>query len=367
MNDYQVSDIIEGSFFSEPLYLDEGFILATPEMSFSKELAAALLAWNFKVVQSAGEPRQMEFVISDKDKLKQALDFYIALEKYVITLFTPGIQKDDLTFNAVAEKIQAACGIIQTDSRTFFRVPLIYKPSVRVNVQVSHTITSTVIALTIGCFLGLPNDQLIELGVAALLHEIGMTKLPPKINITKRDLTLEDRKAIFIHPMLSQSMLQSLGFPPKVCTAVLQHHERENGTGYPRKLTGDQIHLYAKIIAIACSFEAMTSHRTYKSAKDMHNSLLCFLKNEGPYDNTIVRALINSLTLYPIGLFVLLANGQKGQVVDVDLKNPRFPRVQLIGIPRMEGKILIQTSAERGSSIVRPLTRQEIKDIFHKV
>lgn len=355
-------EIQEGSLFSAPLYLDEQFILATPDMQFSKELAAALSEWDFKEVYSDGEPRIEVVVISDKDKLKQAVEFYEAFQKYVNTLFTSGVIKEELTFTAIGEKIQEACAIIQLDYRTFFRVPLAYKSEVELNYQVSHTITSTIIALSIGVSLKLPDDQLIELGVAALLHEIGMTKLPSKVNIYKRDLNAEDRKAILSQPILSYNLLTALDFPPKVCVAVLQHHERENGSGYPQKLKGDQISLYAKIIGVSCSYEAITTNRPHKKAKDTHSGLLHFLKNEEKqYDETITRALVNVLSLYPIGLYVLLANGKKGQVVDVNPANPRFPIVQLTGIPRM-GKAYIQTSQEQGLAIVRPLTKEEFEN-----
>ncbi|MDR2394412.1 MAG: HD domain-containing protein [Treponema sp.] len=359
MNSYDVVHIQAGSLFSAPLYLDEQFILATPEVPFSKELAAALLEWKFPAVYSDGDPRLEEVVISDKDKLKQALEFYDAFQKYVSNLFTPGMIKNDLTFTALAENIQEACAIIRLDYHTFFRVPLVYTPKVEPNYQVSHTITSTIIALSIGVSLKLPDEQLTELGVATLLHEIGMTKLSSKVNIHKRDLTLEDRRAILTHPILGYNLLTSLEFPSAVCIAVLQHHERENGCGYPQKLIGDQIGLYAKIIGVSCSYEAMITSRFHKKAKDMHSALLYFLKNEEKqYDDTVTRALVNVLSPYPIGLYVLLANGKKGQVVEVNPKNLRFPIVQLTGIPRV-GKVCVQTSQEQGLSIVRPLTKEE--------
>ncbi|MDR2632195.1 MAG: HD-GYP domain-containing protein [Treponema sp.] len=359
MNSYDVVQIQEGSLFSGPLYLDEHFILATPEIPFSKELAAALLDWRFQEVYSEGTPRLEKVLISDKDKLKRALEFYEAFQKYVTTLFTPGMLKNDLSFTALAQKIQEACAIIQLDSHTFFRVSLVYKPEVDLNYQVAHAITSTILSLSIGVSLKLPNEQLEELGVAALLHEIGMTKLPSKVNLHKRELNLEDRKAIITHPILSYNLLSSLTFPPAVCNAVLQHHERENGNGYPQKLTGNQIGLYAKIIGVSCSYEAMISNRPHKKAKDMHSALLYFLKNEGKqYDDTVVRALVNVLSPYPIGLYVLLSNGQKGQVVEVNPKNFRFPIVQLTGIPRA-GKVYVQTSQEQGMAIVRTMTKEE--------
>ncbi|MDR1250117.1 MAG: HD-GYP domain-containing protein, partial [Treponema sp.] len=84
------------------------------------------------------------------------------------------------------------------------------------------------------------------------------------------------------------------------------------------------------------------------------------LKNEGKqYDDTVIRALVFSLSIYPIGLYVLLSNGKKGQVVDVDPENPRYPLVQVLGVLTPEGKAKIQETSQGGVHIVRPLVRDE--------
>jgi HD-GYP domain-containing protein (c-di-GMP phosphodiesterase class II) len=268
---------------------------------------------------------------------------------------------NDLNFKSVAEKIKAACDIIKEDRRFLLRVQKAPAQGSDENYLASHAVKSTIIAIIIGYYLKLPNHRLIELGVGALLHEIGMIKLPPQIYLSKRPLNPQERKAILTHPILGYNMLKSFDFPLTVGLAALEHHERENGGGYPQKLTADKISLYAKIIAVACSYEALSTKRPHKEAKDGYTGMLELLKNEGKqYDETIVRALVFSLSIYPIGLYVLLSSGRKGQVVDVNPENPRFPIVQIFGELTPDGKNkTIQTSQE-GISIVRPLTREEI-------
>jgi len=90
--------------------------------------------------------------------------------------------------------------------------------------------------------------------------------------------------------------------------------------------------------------------------------MLELLRNEGKqYDDTIVRALVLSLSIYPIGLYVLLSNGKKGQVVDVSPENPRFPIVQVFGEFTPDGKIKTAQTAPNVLTIVRPLNRSEIE------
>jgi hypothetical protein len=90
--------------------------------------------------------------------------------------------------------------------------------------------------------------------------------------------------------------------------------------------------------------------------------MLELLKNEGKkYDDTVVRGLVLSLSIYPIGLYVLLSNGKKGQVVDVNPENPRFPIVQIFGELTPDGKIKTMQTAQGALTIVRPLNRSEIE------
>jgi HD-GYP domain-containing protein (c-di-GMP phosphodiesterase class II) len=227
---------------------------------------------------------------------------------------------------------------------------------------VTHTIRSTIIAVIIGSALKLQPHRLIELGVAALLHEIGMLKLPKDNYQKKQDLTEQERKLLYAHPILGFNLLKSFNFPLVVSMAALEHHERENGTGYPQRKTGDKISQYAKIIAVACSYEAILSSRSYKGAKDGHTGIMELLKNEGKqYDDTIVRALVYSLSIYPIGLYVLLSNGKKGQVVDVNPDDPRCPIVQIFGDLAPNGKNKTMRTSPDTVSIVRSLTSQEIE------
>ena len=378
MKKYRTEDIPPGSFFSEPVYLEKQFILAAPEMDFSEEMKKALEDWEYEEVYSAGRPMEDyaadrteetdvgEFtgaaVLADSDKIMRAEEFYAAFLKYVEALFTQAAIKGELNFNSVAEKIKAACDIIREDRRYLLRVQRNNLASPNDNYLASHAVKSTIISIIIGAYLKLPAHRLIELGVAALLHEIGMIKLPPQIYLSKRALQPQERKAILTHPVLSYNLLKSFDFPLTVTVAALEHHERENGSGYPRKITGDKISLYAKIIAVACSYEALSAQRPHKEAKDGYTGMLELLKNEGKqYDDTIVRALVYSLSIYPIGLYVLLSSGRKGQVVDVNPENPRFPIVQVFGELTPDGKNKILETSRNGITIVRPLTRDEMK------
>nr|AGS52681.1 HD domain protein [uncultured bacterium contig00064] len=377
---YDLKEVQTNSFFSKPVYLDKGFVLAAPEMPFSEELKGILEKWSFKTVISEGEPGN-DYISNesgssssedstiaeiaqqqDGDKIRKAEEFYANFLAFIENLFVRAAVSDELDSKAVMEKIKDMVEYVKEDRRFLMRIIKNNEPATDKNYIATHSVRSTIISIIIGSYLKLPNHRLMELGVAALLHEIGMLKLPSNIYLSQRPLTPPEQKAILTHPVLGYTMLKSFDFPLPVCLAALEHHERENATGYPRRLTSDKIGLYSKIIAVACSYEALSSKRPHKEAKDGYTVMLELLKNEGKqYDDTIVKALVLSLSIYPIGLYVLLSNDKKGQVVDVNPENPRFPVVQVFGEYTPDGKVKTSQTAPDALYIVRPLNRSEIE------
>ena len=191
-----------------------------------------------------------------------------------------------------------------------------------------------------------------------------MVRLPPQLYMAGRQLTDTERKSITAHPILGYNILKDKQFPLSICLAALEHHERMNGTGYPRALGGDKISLYARVIAVACSYDAVTSSRPYREAREGYAGMVDILKNDGKqYDDLVIKALVYSLSLYPIGSYVLLTNAKIGQVIDVNTDNPRYPVVLILGSRTPDGKETIIQTSESGVRILRPITRDEAEKI----
>jgi HD-GYP domain-containing protein (c-di-GMP phosphodiesterase class II) len=220
---------------------------------------------------------------------------------------------------------------------------------------------TSILAIILGMTLKQPAFRLIELGAATVLHEIGMVKLPPQLYMAGRALSPAERKTITAHPVLGYNILKERQVPLAVCLAVLEHHERMNGSGYPRAIGGDKISLYARIIMVACSYDAVTSARPYKEAKDGYAGMVDILRNDGKqYDDTVIRALVYSLSIFPIGSKVLLTNGKPALVVDIGQDNPRYPVVQVLGHKTPDGKDIVIKTSETGVRILRPLAKEEL-------
>jgi HD-GYP domain-containing protein (c-di-GMP phosphodiesterase class II) len=375
---YSVRDLKEGTAFSEVVYLDNQFILATPEMRISQNMKQSLQKWEFDEVESDGEPineikedKKIEaapasvatqYPADDGEKIAFIEDFYTTFKEYMESVFEKVEKKNTLDYTELISHVHAAYAIVREDRRFLLRFQKKTYAGSEKNYMASHAVHSMIISIVIGLRLKLSEEKLIELGVAALLHEIGMLKLPreSKGYYNDRPLSQSEKKAIAYHPVLSYSLLKNFNAPLAVCLAGLEHHERENGGGYPQKLAGDKISLYSKIIAVACSYDALTTNRPHKAAENGHAGMLYLLKNEEKqYNETIVKALLYSISLYPIGLFVLLSNEKKAQVIDVNPENPFYPIVQILDASASpEEKVVIETS-KKEVYIVRPLTKIE--------
>ena len=160
------------------------------------------------------------------------------------------------------------------------------------------------------------------------------------------------------------SVLKEEQFPLAICLSALEHHERMNGTGYPRALTGDKISLYARIIAVSCSYDAVTASRPYKEAREGYEGMVDILKNEGKqYDDLVIKSLVYSLSVYPVGSFVLLTNAKLGQVIDVNPDNPRYPVVLVLGSKTPDGKETIVQTSETGVRILKPVRREDAEKV----
>ena len=186
--------------------------------------------------------------------------------------------------------------------------------------------------------------------------------------MTSRKLSVREKAQISKHTLLGYTIIKDLNFGLSIQLGVLEHHEKENGTGYPRRLSGDKISSIAKIIAVACTYEAISSPRSYKDEKSTFDAMLELLQNkEHAYDGSVIKALLYTVSLYPIGTFVYLSNRKVAEVIDTNPDNPKTPVVQLLTEKDPDGSFKTLQIGENNINILRILTKQEKEDILKLV
>ena len=160
-----------------------------------------------------------------------------------------------------------------------------------------HQERVTRLALAIANELHLPADQIKAINTSGLVHDIGKINVPAEILSKPGKLTPNEFRLLKSHPKDGFTILKNIDFPWPVAEIVHQHHERINGSGYPRHLKGDQICIEAKILAVADVVEAMLSHRPYRAALSKKETILEITRNKGIlYDNQVVDACVKLIT-----------------------------------------------------------------------
>ena len=197
----------------------------------------------------------------------------------------------------------------------------------------AHCVDVATLAVLIASQLGYGEEKLRELAVGALLHDVGKVQVDPFLLNKPESLSDDEMVMMRGHALFGFEILRKHGSEislPSIHIA-LQHHEKNDGTGYPRGLKNDEIHEYARIVAVADVYDAVTSDRPYRKALLPHEACE-IMKTEGcrHFDPHILPLLLSRIAVYPIGAVVRLNTGDIGVVMHVEMGEQTRPKIRLI-------------------------------------
>lgn len=186
------------------------------------------------------------------------------------------------------------------------------------NYTYSHSVNVAVLSIILGIALGLKKDTLVKLGLGALMHDIGKVFVDKKILNKPGKLTDEEFDKIKEHSKLGYEYVkEKFSLPAMSNRAIVDHHEKYDGSGYPYGKQKDEISLFGKIIAISDVYDALSSERTYRQAMNPSESMEYIMGGSGTlFDPKIVDIFIHKIAPYPVGTMVQLSNNWVGIVVE---------------------------------------------------
>lgn len=200
------------------------------------------------------------------------------------------------------------------------------------NYTTEHSLNVCVLAIAFGRILGFNEAELNQIGICALLHDVGKMKIPPEILNKPGKLESKEWDVMQAHTTYGRDIITNAnGIYSGAVDVAYSHHEKLDGTGYPRKIKSKNISYYSKIISVCDAYDAMTATRCYKAAFASTQSLKLLYENqETQFDSKLVGAFMEMIGLYPPGSIVELKNGCVGIVVSRNLKYQHLPRVLLV-------------------------------------
>ena len=224
----------------------------------------------------------------------------------------------------------------------------------------AHALNVTILSLLLGRKLGLDDASLLDLGVGALLHDIGKIDLPDRVRQREDHFIAAEQKHYEDHVAHGVAHARKMGLAPGAALVVAQHHEQADGSGFPLRLTGERMTVPARIVALVNRYDNLCNPNLAARALTPHEALaLLFAASRHKFDAAVLGTFIKMMGVYPPGSTVQLSDERYALVVSVNSTRPLKPRVVVhdAKVPR-EDALVVDLQAHAGLGIrrsIRPL------------
>jgi len=231
-----------------------------------------------------------------------------------------------------------------------------------------HSINVAIFSIMTGLTLGYNESNLMDLGLGCLLHDIGLISIDPSLLNRPEELTDSERQHLNQHPEIGFNILRHYReISTPAAHIAYQHHERVDGFGYPRQLTKRQIVEYARIAAVADTFDDIVTDHPYRRGYTIPEGVTVLRRlTRSHFDGEVVEAFASNIAIYPVGSLLKLSTGNIAVVVSVNKSNQYRPLVQVIADARaflLEANFELDLAKTREVQIVHRLSESEAQDI----
>ncbi|NTV96976.1 MAG: DUF3391 domain-containing protein [Thiobacillus sp.] len=230
-----------------------------------------------------------------------------------------------------------------------------------------HSLNVSVLAMMLAKEMHLPRSEIALIGMGALFHDIGKTRIPDKILRKQEPLTQAEQNFLAEHPRYGEEIARTMLLPQAVIEIILHHHENMDGTGYPDKLDEHTIPRLTRIVAIANAFDNLCNQpNPAKSMTPYEAVSIMFAKLRKQFDPNALSVFIHSMGIYPPGTLVRLSDDIWGMVVSVNVRQPLRPVVVIYDpeVPKEEA-VLINLDEEPDMKITRTFRPIELpREVF---
>lgn len=264
-------------------------------------------------------------------------EIYLALRNHLLAVKTCLLERREVRLEPLQESIQRVIDPWESVDRLYHYTSCFGHEE---DFTASHSINTMLYSLKIGRSLDYSREDLEALGLAALLHDVGMFAIPDSILKKPGGLTDEETARIRKHTDIGREILSAWAREmPFLSRVAHEHHERQDGSGYPRGVEGDQVFEFSKIVGLADVYEAMTHDRPHRRATSVRK--LIDTKNRA-FPQRVMKAFLEQISFYPMGSVIRLNNRMVGRVVATNAGQPLRPVVKILtdaqGNPAAEDK-----------------------------
>ncbi len=231
------------------------------------------------------------------------------------------------------------------------------------NVSVLHALNVSTLSMIIGRQLQMSHDELRIIGMAGLLHDIGEQNIPIKILRNKDHLSKSELREYQRHPEYTIDMLRRFPqFPDDILDIIRCHHERQDGSGYPAKLTGAHLSGAARIVMVVDEYDSLSNNSSHSTSLTPSEALAqVYAKAKSTFPEEITVALIQTLSVYPPGSIVELSDGRVGLVISLNVESRMRPMILLYDpATSRENPHIVNLAKDPARSIARSVPKQQL-------
>ena len=352
-----VTDAIPGMIVADNIYTFNNILLIDKGASITDRVITRLMFYNIEQIEIIDGDSISTLPNIDQDVLNTISeqertiinDFNISsaecVSSFKSTLSNAFIDNEELDSSKLLTELD---GLLSKTRNSFHLLSLLNVMKEKDDVIFHHSINVALIASIFGKILNLDDKELTTLKLGAILHDVGKLAIPQRLLTTHEKLSEKDFSIIKSHTTKGYDLLSKQELPLEIKNIALMHHERCDGSGYPNGLKSNEIDKFAKIIAIADCYEAMTSPRAYR---DIINpfEVIEFFETDGYrlFDPEYVIPFINAIVDSYVNKKVLLSNGAKGTIILINKLALSKPMIKL------DNGGFIDLYVEKNVSIVR--------------
>ena len=284
---------------------------ARAETHSETEVAAEVDRTLERSAERRAPPRQVPMV----EEVRRAAKICIGSKKAVVSMFNEARMGKTVSSEAAGELVDEISSSVMRNPGALISLARLKTAD---DYTYMHSVAVCALMVALARQLGQDEATTRELGMAGLLHDLGKALMPMEVMNKPGKLTDEEFAIIKSHPEAGHKMLlEGSGVGEIPLDVVLHHHEKMDGSGYPKRFKADQISLYAKMGAVCDVYDAITSNRPYKAGWDPAESIRKMAEwCNGHFDERVFQAFVKCLGIYPIGALVRLASGRLGVVIE---------------------------------------------------
>jgi HD-GYP domain-containing protein (c-di-GMP phosphodiesterase class II) len=340
MKTIKVSTLRPGMKFDQPVFIEGDNILVPAGVAIKGKDIERLSRWDIEDVFTEGE----EIKGSSADaatKLKEMPAWLPKKEEKSRRIYRSAVDKVDAIFQDVADGtylnhepidsvVKEMLDVLRQNKNEMIQLILLGEWFER-RLSVS-AINCMIVSGVIGSTMRLASHRLLQLATGGLLHDIGMLKVQREILEKQGRLSSDEMNRMRAHAVLGYQIIsKDMKYPEEIALVALQHHEHWDGRGYPRSIKGEDITLFARVVAVADAYEAMVSERPYRNSIIGYNAMKTVLSDNGKhFDPQVLKAFLESMGIFPIGSVVQLNNSSIGRVSENHTEAPLRPKIELL-------------------------------------